>query len=64
MQAVKGMDSVIHLAALMPHLCTEREKTMEVNVGGTRNVLEALAEEGRDVQIVFSSSVSTYRVDG
>lgn len=59
-EAVKGVDSVIHLAALMPHLCTEREKTMEVNVGGTKNVLEALAEEGRDVQFVFSSSVSTY----
>jgi len=59
-QAVKGVDSVIHLAALMTHLSTDREKTMAVNVGGTKNVLEALAKEGRDVQFVFSSSVSTY----
>ena len=59
-QAVKGVDSVIHLAALMTHLSTDREKTMSVNVGGTKNVLEALAREGRDVQFVFSSSVSTY----
>ncbi len=59
-QAVKGVDSVIHLAALMTHLSTDREKTMSVNVGGTRTVLEALAKEGRDVQFTFSSSVSTY----
>lgn len=59
-QAVKGADSVIHLAALMTHLSTDREKTMAVNVGGTKNVLDALAKEGRDVQFVFSSSVSTY----
>lgn len=59
-QAVKGVDSVIHLAALMTHLSTDREKTMAVNVGGTKNVLDALAKEGRDVQFVFSSSVSTY----
>ncbi len=58
--AVKGVDSVIHLAALMTHLSTDREKTMSVNVGGTKNVLDALAKEGRDVQFVFSSSVSTY----
>lgn len=59
-QAVKGVDSVIHLAALMTHLSTDREKTMAVNVGGTQNVLDALVREGRDVQFVFSSSVSTY----
>lgn len=58
--AVKGVDTVIHLAALMTHLSTDREKTMTINVGGTKNVLDALAEEGRDVQFVFSSSVSTY----
>ncbi|MCL6635138.1 MAG: NAD(P)-dependent oxidoreductase [Peptococcaceae bacterium] len=58
--AVRGVDAVIHLAALMTHLSTDREKTMAVNVGGTKNVLDVLAQEGRDVQFVFSSSVSTY----
>lgn len=58
--AVKGVDSVIHLAALMTHLSTDREKTMSVNVGGTKTVLDALARGGRDVQFTFSSSVSTY----
>ena len=58
--AVKGVDSVIHLAALMTHLSTDREKTMSVNVGGTKTVLDALVKEGRDVQVTFSSSVSTY----
>jgi len=59
-QGVKGVDAVIHLAALMTHLSTDREKTFAVNVEGTRNVLGAVAREGRDVQFVFSSSVSTY----
>lgn len=59
-KAVKGADAVIHLAALMTHLSTDREKTMHINVGGTKTVLEALEKEGRDVQFVFSSSVSTY----
>lgn len=59
-KAVKETDAVIHLAALMTHLSTDREKTMHINVGGTKTVLDALAKEGRDVQFVFSSSVSTY----
>ena len=59
-QAVKGVDAVIHLAALMPHLCTDRERTMLVNVGGTKTVLDALTAEGRDACFVFSSSVATY----
>lgn len=59
-KAVKEADAVIHLAALMTHLSTDREKTMHINVGGTKTVLDALAKEGRDVQFVFSSSVSTY----
>lgn len=33
---------------------------MAVNVGGTKNVLEALVQEGRDVHFVLSSSVATY----
>jgi len=58
--ATGGVDAVIHLAALMTHLCTDREKTFAVNVEGTRNVLDALARSGRDARFVFSSSVSTY----
>ena len=45
--AVKGVDAVIHLAALMPHLCTDREETMSVNVNGTKAVLDALDRQGR-----------------
>lgn len=59
-QAVKDIDAVIHLAALMPHFSTEREKTMAVNVSGTKTVLDAIVQNGRDVSFVFSSSVSTY----
>jgi UDP-glucose 4-epimerase len=58
--AVKGADGVIHLAALMPHFCTDREETMAVNVGGTKAVLDALERQRREVQFVYASSVSIY----
>jgi nucleoside-diphosphate-sugar epimerase len=58
--AVKGVDAVIHLAALMPDFCTERQETMLVNVGGTKAVLDALDRQGRDVNFVYASSVSIY----
>jgi nucleoside-diphosphate-sugar epimerase len=58
--AVKGADAVIHLAALMPHLCTDRKESMSVNVDGTMAVLEALDRKGREVQFVYASSVSIY----
>ncbi|HAA89784.1 MAG TPA: hypothetical protein DCE07_04315 [Peptococcaceae bacterium] len=59
-EAVAGVDAVIHLAALMPHLCTDRQKTMLVNVEGTKNLLKAAAKTGKDVHFIFSSSVSVY----
>jgi nucleoside-diphosphate-sugar epimerase len=58
--AVERADAVIHLAALMPHLCTDRKETMSVNVGGTKAVLDALDRQGREVQFVYASSVSIY----
>ncbi len=58
--ATSGVDAVVHLAALMPHLCTEREKTMQVNVEGTRKLIEALKKAGKEARFVFSSSVSVY----
>jgi nucleoside-diphosphate-sugar epimerase len=58
--AVKGVDAVIHLAALMPDLCTDRQETMFVNVDGTKAVLNALDRQDRDIQFVYASSVSIY----
>ena len=61
-EACRGVDSVIHLAAILPPV-SERDRalTMRVNVGGTCNLVEAL-DEGPGVPMVFASSVSTYGI--
>jgi UDP-glucose 4-epimerase len=59
--AVKGVDIVLHLAALLPPLSERsRERTFAVNVGGTRNIVEAIRQNGNRARLVFASSVATY----
>ena len=59
--AVQGMDIVLHLAALLPPVSERnREKTFAVNVGGTRNLVEAIKGGGGQSRIIFSTSVATY----
>lgn len=58
-QAVEGVDAVLHLAALIPPASERnRDITMAINVGGTANLLEAIA--GKPVHFVLTSSVATY----
>jgi len=60
-KAIKGVDAVVHLAAILPPASEEdRERTMGVNVGGTRNVFEAMAREAPRAHLILSSSVSVY----
>jgi nucleoside-diphosphate-sugar epimerase len=60
-RAVSGVDTVIHLAALLPPLSEQdREATMAVNVGGTANVIAALEGESPGARLVLSSSVCVY----
>ncbi|MFQ6053178.1 MAG: NAD-dependent epimerase/dehydratase family protein [Candidatus Bathyarchaeia archaeon] len=61
-EACGVVDGVIHLAALLPPRSEEdREATMRVNVGGTRNIVETLKRQpGKP--LIFASSVSTYGV--
>jgi nucleoside-diphosphate-sugar epimerase len=56
--AVAGCDAVVHLAWVVAPLKTEAE-TKEINLGGTRNILEAMAATGCK-RLVFSSSVLAY----
>lgn len=61
-EACRGVDGVFHLAALLPPLSEEnREKTMRVNVGGTRNLVEALKRRPY-APLIFASSVAAYGV--
>jgi len=60
-EAVKGVDAVFHLAAIMPPTCEKnRELTMRVNVGGTENLLRAVKDEVPETSFIFPSSVAVY----
>lgn len=56
--AVKGMDAVIHLAAIIPPASRNRELCYLVNVDGTANVARAIVENGDKAVLIHSSSCS------
>ncbi len=59
-EAVKGVDCVVHLAALLPPRSEENEDlTFGINVQGTANLLDVTPE---GVAFIFASSVATYGV--
>ena len=60
-EAVSDVDTVIHLAALLPPV-TEKDwqKTEAVNVAGTENLLKAVREQSGGAHFIFSSSVVVY----
>ncbi len=59
--ALDRADVVVHLAALLPPVAGEKpELTHQVNVEGTRNVLNAMESVARDGLFIFSSSVVVY----
>ena len=59
--AVDGVDTMIHLAAILPPLSeVNPELTDRVNVQGTRVLLDGVARMSPTARVVFSSSVSVY----
>ncbi|MEC9438571.1 MAG: NAD(P)-dependent oxidoreductase [Chloroflexota bacterium] len=60
-EAVRNVGGILHLAALLPPASErDRDKTLAVNVEGTRNITEALKSHGSKATLVFTSSISTY----
>lgn len=60
-EALDGVELIYHLAAILPPTSeVDRVKTFQVNVDGTRNLLEACVSSGLTPRIIFSSSVSVY----
>ena len=60
-EALRGVDAVIHLAALLPPRSeVNRELTMRVNVEGTKSIVEAIQSTGNP--FVFASSIATYGI--
>lgn len=57
--AVQECDSVIHLAAIIPPVSKKnRDLTMEVNYGGTVNLINAIKETKENIPFIFTSSAS------
>lgn len=56
-----GPDAVIHLAALIPPASDKDEGlAWEINVGGTKNLIDACARRERPPRFVLASSIATY----
>jgi dihydroflavonol-4-reductase len=64
-KAVRGCDTVFHTAAIVSFWKKKREEQLEINVQGTRNVVDACRECGVE-KLVHTSSVAAlgYRNDG
>jgi len=59
--AVEDRDVVFHCAAILfPDSEQQPDRAQAVNVGGTRNVLAAMASSHRRPALVFPSSISVY----
>lgn len=65
--AVRDQDVVIHLAFIIPKLSatgveseSQPDWAREINVGGTRNLLEAMKAQPRPPKIIFASSIHIY----
>lgn len=58
-RAVQDCEAIIHLAAIIPPTSKKHRKlTIDVNFGGTVNLIKAIKELGRDIPLVFTSSAS------
>lgn len=58
-KAVRECDAVLHLAAIIPPISKKHcELTMDVNYGGTVNLINAIKETNRTIPFIFTSSAS------
>lgn len=56
-----GVDFVIHMAGIIPPLADEKPYLAhDVNVGGTKNIIDAIGERNKPTKIIFTSSISVY----
>lgn len=57
-EALAGMDVVFHLAAIIaiPYSYQHPEETVDVNIGGTLNVLQAMRRHGTGCGVIVSTS--------
>lgn len=61
-KAVRNVDVVIHLAALTSHkdIVDNKFKTLEINLQGTKNVLDAFSKSERTRKFLYASTGKVY----
>jgi nucleoside-diphosphate-sugar epimerase len=58
---VKGVDAVAHLGYVIPPgLFKDLELAEAVNIGGTKNIIQAIREDAPDAKLLFASSLDVY----
>jgi len=62
-KAVKGCDTVFHVGALVSYWRRQREEMYDINIGGTRNVVESCLEAGVE-RLVHTSSIAAIGYPG
>ena len=61
LSGISDVDSVVHLAAILPPLANENEElAKKVNVDGTKKIVEVIQDYNPSIHFIFSSSVSIY----
>jgi nucleoside-diphosphate-sugar epimerase len=59
--AVNGTDVVLHVAGIIPPLADHKpELALDVNVFGTRNLVDAIRKQLKPPKLIFTSSISVY----
>jgi nucleoside-diphosphate-sugar epimerase len=59
--AVKDVDSIIHLAAILAPTTEEKpELSFSVNVGGTKNIVDVALIQEKKPKLILASSISIY----
>ena len=62
--AVRDREVVLHLAFALPPFSEQRpDKACEINVGGTRNILNAMKASSPTPKIVMTSTSSVFKLD-
>lgn len=60
-RAIEGVDTVVHMAAILPPVAYEKpELAARVNVGGTRVIVDLIKEKGGRIPLVYTSSVAVF----
>jgi nucleoside-diphosphate-sugar epimerase len=59
--SLEGIDTVVHMAAILPPKTDQYpDLARSINVEGTRTVIDAIRQSGRDIPVVYSSSISVF----